>query len=141
MEFMIAFQENCQFCEKNNGMIQFLKKCCSIMNKKTPIFRRKYLTNYNGGPWFLQDGEILDDSLDNNVKIADGVRVVSIKKEPSQGLGISIKGGRENRMPILISKGPILRNYISAEIVFDKFCPLVYLDPNLRLRFTTQLIA
>lgn len=29
---------------------------------------------------------------------------MNIKKEPNQGLGISIKGGRENRMPILISK-------------------------------------
>lgn len=52
----------------------------------------------------FQDGEILDDSLDNPVNIGDGVRVVHIKKEPSQGLGISIKGGLENRMPILISK-------------------------------------
>ncbi|KAJ6220850.1 hypothetical protein RDWZM_006662 [Blomia tropicalis] len=31
-------------------------------------------------------------------------RLVSIKKSPDEGLGISIKGGRENRMPILISK-------------------------------------
>jgi hypothetical protein len=52
----------------------------------------------------LQDGEGLDDGLDNSVKIAEGLRVVHIKKDASQGLGISIKGGRENRMPILISK-------------------------------------
>ena len=53
--------------------------------------------------WF-QDGECLDEGLDNNVHIAEGLRTVQIKKEPNQGLGISIKGGRENRMPILISK-------------------------------------
>ena len=34
----------------------------------------------------------------------EGVRLVKIVKNGSQGLGISIKGGRENRMPILISK-------------------------------------
>ena len=53
---------------------------------------------------YFQDGEGLDDGLDNSVKIAEGLRVVHIKKDASQGLGISIKGGRENRMPILISK-------------------------------------
>ena len=31
-------------------------------------------------------------------------RVVRVQKEDKSGLGISIKGGRENRMPILISK-------------------------------------
>lgn len=31
-------------------------------------------------------------------------RVIHIKKKNGDGLGISIKGGRENRMPILISK-------------------------------------
>ena len=36
----------------------------------------------------------------------EGVRLVKIVKNSAsgQGLGISIKGGRENRMPILISK-------------------------------------
>uniref|UniRef100_A0A671M994 Beta-2-syntrophin n=1 Tax=Sinocyclocheilus anshuiensis TaxID=1608454 RepID=A0A671M994_9TELE len=34
----------------------------------------------------------------------EGVRRVRIVKQDSGGLGISIKGGRENRMPILISK-------------------------------------
>lgn len=31
-------------------------------------------------------------------------RIVQIRKKPGEGLGVSIKGGRENRMPILISK-------------------------------------
>lgn len=35
---------------------------------------------------------------------SEGVRRVRIVKQESGGLGISIKGGRENRMPILISK-------------------------------------
>lgn len=35
---------------------------------------------------------------------SEGVRMVRIVKQESGGLGISIKGGRENRMPILISK-------------------------------------
>lgn len=37
--------------------------------------------------------------------IPDGVRTVLVQKtETAKGLGISIKGGRENKMPILISK-------------------------------------
>lgn len=41
-----------------------------------------------------------NDSLSNSRR-----RVVAIRrKRPGDGLGISIKGGRENRMPILISK-------------------------------------
>ncbi|XP_061679828.1 beta-2-syntrophin isoform X3 [Syngnathoides biaculeatus] len=35
---------------------------------------------------------------------AEAVRKVRVVKQESGGLGISIKGGRENRMPILISK-------------------------------------
>lgn len=38
-------------------------------------------------------------------KIPEGKRTVTVvKTETAQGLGISIKGGRENKMPILISK-------------------------------------
>ncbi len=36
--------------------------------------------------------------------LANQKRVVRILKSDNTGLGISIKGGRENRMPILISK-------------------------------------
>lgn len=36
--------------------------------------------------------------------LANQKRVVRIVKADNTGLGISIKGGRENRMPILISK-------------------------------------
>ena len=36
--------------------------------------------------------------------IAGQKRSISVVKEESNGLGISIKGGRENKMPILISK-------------------------------------
>ncbi|XP_030635760.1 beta-2-syntrophin isoform X2 [Chanos chanos] len=36
--------------------------------------------------------------------VSEAVRKVRVVKQESGGLGISIKGGRENRMPILISK-------------------------------------
>ena len=36
--------------------------------------------------------------------VAGQKRVVRVTKEDANGLGISIKGGRENKMPILISK-------------------------------------
>lgn len=43
-----------------------------------------------------------DDQLPES--IAGQKRVVRVVKEDSNGLGISIKGGKENKMPILISK-------------------------------------
>jgi len=52
------------------------------------------LTNGSGG-----DGPVgVPDSL------AGQKRIVRVVKEDNNGLGISIKGGRENKMPILISK-------------------------------------
>ncbi len=36
--------------------------------------------------------------------LAGQKRVIRVQKEESNGLGISIKGGKENKMPILISK-------------------------------------
>lgn len=36
--------------------------------------------------------------------VANEKRIVRIVKQDNNGLGISIKGGRENKMPILISK-------------------------------------
>ncbi|XP_066505703.1 beta-2-syntrophin [Hoplias malabaricus] len=43
-------------------------------------------------------------SKDGDPSPGDSVRRVRVVKQESGGLGISIKGGRENRMPILISK-------------------------------------
>nr|XP_027204178.1 beta-1-syntrophin-like isoform X1 [Dermatophagoides pteronyssinus]XP_027204179.1 beta-1-syntrophin-like isoform X1 [Dermatophagoides pteronyssinus] len=48
----------------------------------------------------VNDFEIPTESDD----LANRKRTVTIRKKPSEGLGISIKGGKENRMPILISK-------------------------------------
>lgn len=45
-----------------------------------------------------------DDVNGDESKWRDERRVVRVVKEPGCGLGISIKGGRENRMPIIISK-------------------------------------
>ena len=42
------------------------------------------------------------DSLPES--IAGQKRIVRVMKEDTNGLGISIKGGKENKMPILISK-------------------------------------
>ena len=55
----------------------------------------------------LEDGLLAasgagDDQLPES--IAGQKRVVRVVKEDSNGLGISIKGGKENKMPILISK-------------------------------------
>lgn len=53
-----------------------------------------------GSSFSSRQGEI-PISLDGSTEAVRKVRVV---KQESGGLGISIKGGRENRMPILISK-------------------------------------
>ena len=44
------------------------------------------------------------DSADFDVNVSDSFRTVNVTKQEVGGLGISIKGGRENKMPILISK-------------------------------------
>lgn len=49
---------------------------------------------------YINDFEVPTDTEE----LANRKRIVVIKKKPLEGLGISIKGGKENRMPILISK-------------------------------------
>ena len=51
------------------------------------------------------DSSGVSDELDApDPVISSKRRVVRIAKEDNNGLGISIKGGKENKMPILISK-------------------------------------
>ncbi|KAG5848771.1 hypothetical protein ANANG_G00102950 [Anguilla anguilla] len=45
-----------------------------------------------------------ETNISPDINISEAVRKVRVVKQESGGLGISIKGGRENRMPILISK-------------------------------------
>ena len=54
----------------------------------------------------MQQTLTLNDRQGNGGPPPEGIRSVKIIKSMNagQGLGISIKGGRENRMPILISK-------------------------------------
>lgn len=46
----------------------------------------------------------LMDSADVPESVANQKRLVRVVKSDNNGLGISIKGGKENKMPILISK-------------------------------------
>jgi len=55
------------------------------------------LERFTNGLYDFQVPEFPED-------FANRKRIVRIKKKLDDGLGISIKGGRENRMPILISK-------------------------------------
>jgi len=52
----------------------------------------------------LSDSGGLLDAVDVPDSVANLTRNVRVIKSDSSGLGISIKGGRENKMPILISK-------------------------------------
>ncbi|CAB3379900.1 Hypothetical predicted protein [Cloeon dipterum] len=56
--------------------------------------------NLNGG----LDNGVLEGYSDVPESIANQKRQVCVVKSDNNGLGISIKGGRENKMPILISK-------------------------------------
>ena len=58
--------------------------------------------------------------------IASQKRVVQICKSDNNGLGISIKGGRENKMPILISK--IFKVKLVPVMIFS-FYSYYYLAP------------
>lgn len=44
------------------------------------------------------------DAVDVPESVANQKRIVRVVKSDNNGLGISIKGGKENKMPILISK-------------------------------------
>lgn len=61
----------------------------------------------NGGPL---NGNLNNNNIDslNDPDVPDSVanqkRIVRVVKSDNNGLGISIKGGKENKMPILISK-------------------------------------
>jgi len=58
----------------------------------------------------LNNGNINNNNVDslNDPDVPDSVanqkRIVRVVKSDNNGLGISIKGGKENKMPILISK-------------------------------------
>ncbi|XP_077382623.1 beta-1-syntrophin [Festucalex cinctus] len=65
--------------------------------------------NSNGVVVVVANGSYLDNNNSNNgprlpESIANRKRCVKVSKQEVGGLGISIKGGRENKMPILISK-------------------------------------
>lgn len=56
------------------------------------------------GSFETQEDDDARNGLSNGNDPLDQKRVVRVVKEEGKGLGISIKGGRENRMPVLISK-------------------------------------
>lgn len=56
----------------------------------------------NGGTGL--DNGLLEGYSDVPETIANQKRIVCVVKSDNNGLGISIKGGKENKMPILISK-------------------------------------
>ncbi|XP_068117495.1 beta-2-syntrophin [Hyperolius riggenbachi] len=58
----------------------------------------------NGRPSPPRRGDSVESGLGSPGGGGEPLRRVRVKKQEGAGLGISIKGGRENRMPILISK-------------------------------------
>ncbi|KAE8743767.1 hypothetical protein FOCC_FOCC009599 [Frankliniella occidentalis] len=52
----------------------------------------------------LDSGGGMMDNADVPESVANQKRIVRVVKSDNNGLGISIKGGKENKMPILISK-------------------------------------
>jgi len=66
-----------------------------------PLSTDDHLTN-GGSTSVKTGGESTSEGLPDS--IAGQKRVIRVCKEDHNGLGISIKGGKENKMPILISK-------------------------------------
>ncbi|EEB14497.1 beta 1 syntrophin, putative [Pediculus humanus corporis] len=62
------------------------------------------LNNNNNNNGLNDSGTGTMDVADVPDSVANQKRVVRVVKSDSNGLGISIKGGKENKMPILISK-------------------------------------
>nr|CAD7426919.1 unnamed protein product [Timema monikensis] len=62
------------------------------------------LNNNNNNNNNVDPGAGLLDSVDVPESVANQKRMVRVVKSDNNGLGISIKGGKENKMPILISK-------------------------------------
>lgn len=60
--------------------------------------------NNNNNNNTLDSTSGLMDSADVPESVANQKRLVRVVKSDNNGLGISIKGGKENKMPILISK-------------------------------------
>ena len=101
----------------------------SISNKKNDSFCKYERTGsfeiFSKNEWYHVSAELYSDHLhltlneplerfqsgqndfdvpDRSDEFTNRKRTIQIKKKPNEGLGISIKGGKENRMPILISK-------------------------------------
>lgn len=62
------------------------------------------LNNNNNNNNTLDSTSGLMDGADVPESVANQKRLVRVVKSDNNGLGISIKGGKENKMPILISK-------------------------------------
>ncbi|PNF27843.1 hypothetical protein B7P43_G09204 [Cryptotermes secundus] len=62
------------------------------------------LNNNNNNNNNVDSGTGLMDAVDVPESVANQKRRVRVVKSDNNGLGISIKGGKENKMPILISK-------------------------------------
>ncbi|XP_063232854.1 beta-1-syntrophin isoform X2 [Bacillus rossius redtenbacheri] len=62
------------------------------------------LNNNNNNNNNVDTSISLMDSVDVPESVANQKRLVRVVKSDNNGLGISIKGGKENKMPILISK-------------------------------------
>ncbi|XP_069701290.1 beta-1-syntrophin isoform X2 [Periplaneta americana] len=62
------------------------------------------LNNNNNNNNNVDSGTGLLDAVDVPESVANQKRLVRVVKSDNNGLGISIKGGKENKMPILISK-------------------------------------
>jgi C-terminal processing protease CtpA/Prc len=62
------------------------------------------LNNNNNNNNNVDSGTGFMDAVDVPESVANQKRLVRVVKSDNNGLGISIKGGKENKMPILISK-------------------------------------
>lgn len=82
------------------------KSCSSNSSNPSDSFgeNEDAINRFETADSFGSGGSVKADSDLPNGIISGQKRVVKVVKDDQTGLGISIKGGRENKMPIIISK-------------------------------------
>lgn len=91
--------------EASNQMEKEVKQGLVVIHdgRNRVITARLKLTD--GGMLSVQKEEIVCTSANNQEnKILNQVRLVTITKEVDEGLGLSVKGGAEHKLPVLISR-------------------------------------
>ena len=90
-----------------SGIVQI--KVGNIWHKALVVIGKESLSislkeNFENGPNFTGSTNSRSDSEFDSNQLSGDKRTIKVLKDETNGFGISIKGGVENKMPIFISK-------------------------------------